>query len=71
MEAKYMEEKSGNVGTEDLQTRLAALQETNRIQVDRILNPKNVTTLASLQPAAAEAGRRVTRSSGGEWRTYR
>jgi antitoxin HicB len=40
--------------------KLATLLKTSRTQVDRILDPKNDSTLASLQRAAALVGRRVT-----------
>ena len=40
--------------------KLAGLLKTSRTQVDRILDPKNDSTLASLQRAAALVGRRVT-----------
>jgi antitoxin HicB len=39
--------------------RMAALLNTSRSQVDRLLNPKNDITLSSLQRAAAMVGRRV------------
>lgn len=39
--------------------RMAAMLQTSRAQVDRILNPKNDITLSSLQRAAALVGRRV------------
>jgi antitoxin HicB len=39
--------------------RMAALLNTSRTQVDRLLNPKNDITLSSLQRAAAMVGRRV------------
>jgi antitoxin HicB len=38
--------------------RMASMLKTSRTQVDRLLNPKNNTTLSSLQRAAM-AGRRV------------
>lgn len=38
---------------------VAAMLNTSRAQVDRILNPKNDITLSSLQRAAALVGRRV------------
>jgi antitoxin HicB len=40
-------------------TRMAALLNTSRSQVDRILDPKRDTTVSSLQRAAALVGRRV------------
>ena len=40
--------------------KMAALLQTSRTQVDRILNPKSDITLSSLQRAAAMVGRRVT-----------
>ncbi len=40
--------------------KLATLLKTSRTQVDRILDPKNDSTLGSLQRAAAMVGRRVT-----------
>jgi predicted XRE-type DNA-binding protein len=40
-------------------SRMAALLETSRTQVDRLLDPKNDITLSSLQRAAAMVGRRV------------
>jgi len=40
--------------------RMAALLNTSRTQVDRLLDPKNDITLGSLQRAAAMVGRRVT-----------
>ena len=40
-------------------TRMAALLETSRAQVDRLLDPKCDVTLSSLQRAAAAVGRRV------------
>jgi len=40
--------------------RMAALLQTSRTQVDRLLDPKNDITLSSLQRAAAMVGRRVT-----------
>ena len=40
--------------------RMAALLNTSRTQVDRLLDPKNDITLSSLQRAAAIVGRRVT-----------
>lgn len=39
--------------------RMAALLNTSRTQVDRLLNPKSDITLSSLQRAAAMVGRRV------------
>jgi predicted XRE-type DNA-binding protein len=39
--------------------KMAALLNTSRTQVDRILDPKNDITLGSLQRAAAMVGRRV------------
>ena len=39
--------------------RMAALLQTSRTQVDRLLDPKNDITLSSLQRAAAMLGRRV------------
>jgi antitoxin HicB len=41
-------------------SRMAALLETSRTQVDRLLDPKRDITLSSLQRAAALVGRRVT-----------
>jgi antitoxin HicB len=40
--------------------RMAAMLNTSRTQVDRLLDPKNDITLSSLQRAAAVVGRRVT-----------
>jgi len=40
--------------------RMAALLQTSRTQVDRLLDPKNDITLSSLQRAAAIVGRRVS-----------
>ena len=40
--------------------RMAALLQTSRTQVDRLLDPKNDITLSSLQRAAAMLGRRVS-----------
>jgi predicted XRE-type DNA-binding protein len=40
--------------------KMAALLETSRTQVDRLLDPKNDITLSSLQRAAAIVGRRVS-----------
>jgi antitoxin HicB len=40
--------------------RMAAMLQTSRSQVDRLLDPKNDITLSSLQRAAAMLGRRVT-----------
>ena len=40
--------------------KMAALLNTSRTQVDRILDAKNDITLSSLQRAAAIVGRRVT-----------
>jgi predicted XRE-type DNA-binding protein len=39
--------------------RMAALLQTSRTQVDRLLDPQNDITLSSLQRAAAILGRRV------------
>jgi antitoxin HicB len=39
--------------------KMAALLNTSRTQVDRLLNPKSDITLSSLQRAAAMVGRRV------------
>jgi antitoxin HicB len=41
-------------------SRMAALLNTSRTQVDRLLDPANDVTLSSLQRAAAMVGRRVT-----------
>ena len=38
----------------------STLPKTSRMQVDRLLDPKNGITLSSLQRAAAMVGRRVT-----------
>ena len=40
--------------------RMAALLQTSRTQVDRLLDPKNDITLSSLQRAAMVVGRRVS-----------
>jgi len=40
--------------------KMAKLLKTSRTQVDRLLDPKNDTTLSSLQRAAAMVGRRVS-----------
>ena len=40
--------------------RMAAMLQTSRSQVDRLLDPKNDITLSSLQRAAAILGRRVS-----------
>ncbi len=40
--------------------RMAALLNTSRTQVDRLLDPKNDITLSSLQRAAMVVGRRVS-----------
>lgn len=40
--------------------KMAALLNTSRSQVDRLLDPKNDITLSSLQRAAAIVGRRVS-----------
>jgi antitoxin HicB len=40
--------------------KMAALLNTSRTQVNRLLNPKSDITLSSLQRAAAIVGRRVT-----------
>jgi predicted XRE-type DNA-binding protein len=40
--------------------KMAALLQTSRSQVDRLLDPKNDITLSSLQRAAAMVGRRVS-----------
>ena len=39
--------------------KMAKLLKTSRSQLDRLLDPKNDTTLGSLQRAAAIVGRRV------------
>jgi plasmid maintenance system antidote protein VapI len=41
-------------------SRMAALLNTSRTQVDRLLDPNNDITLSTLQRAAAVVGRRVS-----------